>query len=729
MKLFFRSTVMFVLYFVLVIPLVLGAQEGKRMITLNDVTSYHFFSKLPRGVQWLPNGQEFSYLKMNKETRSTEFRLYNAKKKREKVLLTSSDLTYIGGEGDTITVGMWRYQWLPEENGLIFIDKGDVWYYSLSKKHLKRLTDTEETEEMVDVSPDGKYVSYVRENNLYVMTISGGREIQLTSDGSDVILNGKLDWVYQEELVGRGNYRGYFWSPNSDRIAYLRFDQSPVPEYPLVDWAPYHPEVEMMHYPKAGDPNAVVKLGVVSIEHPETVWMDTGENTDVYFPRVFWTPSGKQVAFMRLDRHQQKLDFLFADPATGKTHLVLHEEDPYWINIEDFVYFFKNKEWFLWGSERSGYNHLYLYDYRGNLIRQLTSGNWQVTQLAGEDEKDGWIYFTATKKSILERQLYRVKINGQGLKQISEEEGSHSVRMAPGGNFYLDYYGSATIPMEVSLHRNNGKRLTYLLEDKKGLHEYDITEPEYFTFTGDNGIEYYATMIKPLNFDPKKKYPVLIYVYGGPHAQVVRKGFSGHTLWHQMLAEQGYLIFSMDNRGAYGRGHGWETPIYKQMGKLELEDQLRGVAYLKSLPYVDEDRIGIWGWSYGGYMTLYALTHSDVFRTGISVAPVTHWRFYDTIYTERYMGLPRENEAGYRDSAPLNMADSLSGQLLLIHGTGDDNVHMQNSIQMVDKLVDAGKQFQVMFYPKQRHGISGNADRQHLYRLMKDFLDTHLKGE
>ena len=711
----------------LLLSLSLEAQQTKRMITLDDVTSFRFFRKLPRGLKWLPNGKQFTYVKMNREKRTTELWRYDAQRATESVLLSGKDLTYISHEGDTLTIGMWKYQWLPDETGLIFIDKGDIWSYDLSGKKLRRLTETPSLEEEVDVSPDGKYISFIRENNLFVVSIANGEETQLTTDGTDIILNGKLDWVYQEELVGRGKYRAYFWSPQSDRIAYLRFDQTPVPEYPLVDWSTTHPEVEMMRYPKAGDPNSLVKLGVTSIENPGTVWMDIGTETDIYIPRVYWLPSGKELAFMRLDRLQQNLEFLFADPTTGKSRVILHEEDPYWINVDDFVHFFEKKKLFLWGSERSGYNHLYLYDYQGKLVRQITSGNWQVTKLAGIDESDGWIYFSATEKSLLERHLYRVKINGKKFKRLTEKEGSHMIRMAPKSKFFLDYFSGVTVPIEVSLHRDNGKRVSYLLEDDQSFREYDINEPEYFTFTGDNGIEYHASIIKPLNFDPTRKYPVLIYTYGGPHGQVVRKGHSGHALWHFMLSQQGYVIFSMDNRGAGGRGHKWETPIYGHLGKIELEDQLRGVAYLKSLPYIDEKRIGIWGWSYGGYMTLYALTHSDVFRTGISVAPVTNWRLYDTIYTERYMGLPRDNEEGYRKSSPTTVADSLDGKLLLIHGTGDDNVHVQNAIQMIDALVDAGKQFQVMFYPGQRHGIG--ADRKHLYQLMKDFLDSYLKGE
>ncbi len=690
------------------------------------------FKDYPTGLRWLPKSDRFSFIKRNGKNGTAALIVENARNGKQTTVITSNDLQYITKENDTLQIPIATYRWLPNETGLIFTLEGDVWLYTLKKRQLKRLTQTQAQEEEIQVAPNSRYISFVRHNDLFVLDLQTGEETRLTTDGSETILNGKLDWVYQEELVGRGIFRGHWWAPDSKHIAYLQFDESNVPQYPLVDWMPYHPTVEMMHYPKAGDPNPVVKLGVVSIEGGHTVWMDTGDNPDVYLPRVYWLPNGRQVAFMRLDRLQQHLEFFFADIATGKARKVLEETDPYFINVGDFVYFFKKKEQFLWGSESSGFRHLYLYDYQGNKIRQLTQGDWMVDDFLGVDRSEKWVYFTATEKSIVERHLYRVKTNGSSFKRLTHKEGTHNIRLASSGKYYIDNYSNLLTPYVLTMHKSNGKYLREIARCSVDLaKEYNIRAPEIFTFKGETtGLTYYASMIKPPHFNPQKKYPVLIYVYGGPHAQVIRNAF-GYTryLWHLMMAQKGFIIFSMDNRGAWGWGHDWEKQVYRQLGKLELIDQLEGVAYLKKQPFVDEKRIGIWGWSYGGYMTLYALTHADAFRTGVSVAPVTDWRDYDTIYTERYMGLPQDNKEGYRNSSPVFSADSLRGMLYLVHGTGDDNVHFQNSVQMADALIDAGKMFHFMMYPKQKHGIAARADRIHLFKLITHFLVEHLKGE
>ncbi|NIW45045.1 MAG: S9 family peptidase, partial [Gammaproteobacteria bacterium] len=453
--------------------------------------------------------------------------------------------------GDTRQISLMNYTWFPNQSELLLLNEGDIWHYQLNEEKLIRLTNTEAVEEEADISPKGKSVSFIRENDLYVMNLDTGEERQLTTEGSETILNGKLDWVYQEELVGRGIFRGYFWSPKSDKIAYLRFDTSNIPEYPLVDWRPYHPEVENMRYPKAGDPNSTVKLGVVSIDNSETVWMDTGEEKAVYFPRVYWLPDGKTVAFMRLDRLQQHLELLFADANTGESRVILEERDPYWINLGDYVHFFKNKDRFLWGSERSGYNHLYLYNYEGKVVKQLTGGEWLVDKLAGVNEIDGWIYFTATKKDLRERHVYRVNTGGDKFERISDRCGVHEIKMAATGKFYADKFSSTERPSEVTLHRGSGDLLETIVGDDQNLpRKFAISEPEFLTFTGDKGITYYARIIKPPDFDPGKKYPMLIYTYGGPHGQVVQNKFGGLSQkWHLMLAQRGYIIFSMDNRG------------------------------------------------------------------------------------------------------------------------------------------------------------------------------------
>jgi dipeptidyl-peptidase-4 len=715
----FRFFKMFVGIFLIAAVTVLNAQQ--KQLTLDDVVSYSSWGKLPSQVQWLPDGKAFTYVSRNAETRRIELVKFDAASGDKTTLIADTALQAMGGRFSS-------YIWLPNEKGLLLINHGDAWVWDLEKMSLQQVLATEAVEELFDVSPDGAYLSFVRNGNLFVKPLFGNDEKQLTADGNDIILNGKFDWVYQEELVGRGQFKAYYWSPDGQKIAFLRFDQSPVPTYPLVNWDEAHAKVSEMRYPKAGDPNSIVKLGVVNVRDGKTTWIDDNSQTDDYFPRVYWLPDSKQLAYMRLDRRQQNLQFVFADILTGEQKVVISESDPHWINIGDYVYFYHSKPQFIWGSERSGFNHLYLYDYNGDMLQQITAGDWLVDDFAAVDEQNDLIYFTATEKDIRERHLYRVKSDGSEFQRLSKADGYHSINMSAKADFYLDYYSNIEQPTGVTIHRANGDQLHTFLEPTDDLADYHLPKPEMIEFTGDNGITYYGIIIKPVNFNPKRKYPVLVYTYGGPHAQVITNSYGRvGSLWHRFLAQQGYVIFAMDNRGAAGRGHAWETPIHLEMGKVELEDQLRGVAYLKKLPFVDEKRIGIWGWSYGGYMTLYAMTHSNAFAAGISGAPPTHWRNYDTAYTERYMGLPQENKEGYEKSAPVNAAENLHGTLLLLHGTGDDNVHMSNSIQMIDALIRSGKLFYSQFYPNQMHGFWGKY-RVHQYKYMYDFLEKNLKN-
>lgn len=702
--------------------------HGEELTVESIYQDFNFTEKLPAKLKWLPESDRYSYITTDSSLGEKVLTVESALDGTSHVILRKSDLKPSKFDS-TSTVSLRSYQWLPNEDGLIFRGDGDVWWYSNSNANLTRLTQTETKEEEVQISPDSRYVSYVREYNLYVTDLETQEEWALTTSGNDQLFNGKLDWVYQEELVGRGIFKGYWWSPDSRHIAYLQFDESPVPDYPLVDEIPYHPELVMMQYPKAGDSNPVVKLGVVNVEKsPETVWMDVGEDTSQYLPRVYWIPDGQRLAFMRLDRYQQHLELLVADISDGTSRVCLEEQDPSWINIEDQVHFFQDSKRFLWGSDRSGYRHLYLYNLQGELLRQLTSGDWVVTELSGVDEENGQIYFLSNRIDVKQRQLDRVNLDGTGLQQITEKTGTHSVAFSESHRYFIDKFDDVLTPTQYSLYTSDGSMQRYIEENlQPGLDKFNLQPPEFFTFQGESGITFYASMLKPPKFDPDEKYPVLVYVYGGPHAQVVRREFGRkRNLWHQMLAKKGYIIFSMDNRGSYGRGHQWEQVIYKHLGETEFRDQLQGVKYLKSQPYVDVNRIGIWGWSYGGYMTLFALTHTDAFSTGISVAPVTDWRNYDTIYTERYMGLPSDNADGYKRSAPRHAAGDLAGKLLLIHGTADDNVHFQNSLQMVDALIEAGKDFDLMVYPQQTHGIGPSKDRIHLFEKMTKFIEENL---
>lgn len=697
-------------------------QEGKKELTVERIYGKPSLTgHLPQGVQWSPDGKRITYLQRDKKTGRMDIWFYDVRTGKRGVLLDSDELR----APKDFQIG--QYSWSPKGTDLLLPYKGDLFNYNLTTGELKRLTKTEEEEHDPKYSPDGRYVSFVRNYNLYVVNLATGEETPLTANGTEEVMNGQLDWVYPEELEIT---TAYWWSPNSRSIAYLQMDERSVPEYPILDFIPYHAVVEPKKYPKAGDPNPIARVGVVSLEDPQTIWMDTGEDTDVYIPRVMWLPQGKTLAIQVLNRDQTQLDLLLADPATGKTRRILRESDPYWINIRDHLHFFRDEKHLLWSSERDGFCHLYLYDLNGKLIRRLTTGKWQVEKLVGVDEKRRVIYFTATEKSPLERHLYQIKLNGTGFKRLTKQEGWHRIIMAPDQKHYLDYYSNVSTPTQLRLHKANGRFVAFIEENRvQELQEYALSTPEFLTLQADDGATLYAMMIKPPNFDPDKKYPVIIYVYGGPHGQVVRNSFrSGKgNLWHQLMAQKGYIIFSLDNRGSWGRGHAWETAIYRCFGRRELQDQLCGVKYLRSLPYVDKDRIGIWGWSYGGYMTCYAMLNApEVFKVGVAVAPVTDWRNYDTIYTERYMDRPQDNPDGYRESSPLTYASNLKGRLLIIHGTSDDNVHFQNAVQLVNELIKAKKQFELMIYPRQSHGISDRTSRIHLFTMITNYFLENL---
>jgi len=720
------------LIFLVAVPFYGFCQNTQSELSVETIVrSMDFTNQLPDEVNWLPQSDRFSFIQHDSITGDSVLWVENAATLQKSKLLALSDALYVTPHMDSIQLSLSNYTWLPDESGIVFRSYGDLWYYNLVEKQMTRLTSTWEKESQVTISPNSEYVGFVRENDLYVIRLKNGKEYRITTTGNPELLNGKLDWVYQEELVGRGFYRAYWWSPNSKYLAYLQFDETPVPKYPLVDWIPYHPDLELMHYPKAGDSNPIVKLGVAKVQNkPATIWMDTGENTDIYIPRVYWVPGERQLAFMRLDRPQEHLDLMMANTRNGNSEVVLQEKDPHWINITGDVQFLKTRNQFIWESERSGYRHLYLYNTDGTLQHQLTSGEWMVTDLTGVNEGDGWVYFVATKGDIRQRQLFRVNMDSVRIEKVSNKVGTHDPKLAASGDYYLDWFSDLSIPKQISLHLSNGTEIKNVaVPDTSVLREYKLPKPELFTFDGTNDITYEASILKPLQFDPGEKYPVIVYVYGGPHAQEVRREFGGRRqFFHQMMAQRGYLVFTMDNRGSWGRGHKWESAIDQNLGATELSDQLQGIKYLKALPYVDSTRIGIWGWSYGGYMTLFALTHTDAFSTGVSVAPVADWRDYDTIYTERYMGLPSENSDGYYRSAPTNFAKDLHGHLLLMHGTSDDNVHLQNSIQMVDKLINAEKPFDFMVYPEKKHGISSDGAQIFLYKKMARHFDEYLKG-
>ena len=623
-----------------------------------------------------------------------------------------------------------NYQMNPAQTAFLINHADDLFYYQPDTARAARLTNNKDEEVGESFSPDGKLVAFVRGNNIHVLDLSTGRERQLTKDGSAKILNGRLDWVYQEELYGRGNFEAYWWSPDSQSLAYLRFDESPVHEFTVVDHIPVRQAIETTAYPKAGDPNPIVKLGVVSVAGGETRWIDTESKykpEDLLIVRVGWTPDGRRVMYEAQNREQTWLDLNLADARDGKTTTLFKETSKAWVEVIDPPTWLKDGT-FVWQSERDGWRHLYHYAADGKLIRQITKGDWEVRSLEGVDEARGRAFFTATERSHIAPAVYSVQLDGTNLRRLTETAGTHSGAFNSTHTLFVNRWSDVNTPAQVRLFDADGKLVRVIDENRReALSQFKLGKAEFMQVKTRDGFALEAMMIRPPDFDPAKKYPVLIYTYAGPHAPQVRNAWGGQTyLWHQMMAQKGYIIWMCDNRTASGKGTQSSWQVYKNFGELELRDIEDGVAWLKSQPYVDGSRVGIWGWSYGGFMTSYAMTHSKSFKAGIAGGSVTDWRDYDTIYTERYMGTPQNNPEGYRRSSPVHAAKELHGKILLLHGLMDDNVHVQNTIQFAYELQKAGKQFDLMLYPKQRHGVTDPLLLKHMRQLMTDFIIENL---
>ncbi len=692
---------------------------------------------LTRGIAWTPDGKKLSFFRDIPPGRvqkaRSELWIMDAASGQGHLLLSAEKLeTLLPAETEKTTqaTGLGRrapsqYQWAPDGSAILFQSSTALAWFDLKTQTSRTLLSGKETIADPKISPDGHYISFVRGHNLWLVSVADGKERALTRNGTEEIRKGELDWVYPEELDIK---TAYWWSPDSSAVAYLEMDERKVSQYPLVNFSAYDGEAEMERYPVAGGANPIVRVLVASVSGGEPRVIDTGAETDNYVPRVNWLNDSKHLAIQRLNRQQTVLDLLIAEVASGESRIILTEKDQYWINVSDDLYFFKDGKRFLWSSERSGYRHLYLYGLDGKQLAQLTKGDWEVSALEAVDESKGLIYFTATEKSPLERQLYSVALDGTGFARVTKDDGTHHVNIAPNAAAFIDTYSNSMTPPRQDLLRADGSRIAAINESKVAeLAEYHLSPVEFLTIKSHDGMPLNAMMIKPAGFDSAKKYPVLVYTYGGPRAQVVLNAWGGSTfLWHELLAQKGYIIFALDNRGSAGRGHLFEEPIHFRLGAQEMSDQRDGASYLKSLPYVDANRIGIWGWSYGGHMTLHAMFEdSEDFKVGFAGGPVADWYYYDTIYAERYLGLPQKNGESYQESSPVKNAEHLKGKLLIAHGTGDDNVHFANTLSVIDKLIDAGKYTEVMAFPGRGHGVTDPpAQRVLMQRVTQFFLDN-----
>lgn len=578
-------------------------------------------------------------------------------------------------------------------------------------------------------SPDGKLVAFVRDNNLFYKNLDSGAEVQITTDGKqNELINGATDWVYEEEFALS---QAFQWSPDGSKIAYLRFDERDVKEYNMQTFGSLYPGLYTFKYPKAGEDNSLVQVFVYDLSSNARVKMLTGDDMNQYIPRFQWTAKGDQLCVTRMNRHQNHLELLLANPATGSVSTLLEERSATYIDIHDNLTFLSDGKRFVWSSELGGYNHLYLYSMDGKKLGAITSGNFDVTEVYGLNESNGTVYYNAAFPTPADRSIFSVKLNGKGTKQLNGGGGHYSAAFSGDFSYYLLTKSMANEAPVYSLCDGNGKQVRLLEGNvllKETLNTYRLSKKEFFEITTERGDVLKAWMIKPADFDPGKKYPVFMTVYGGPGHNTVENQWEGSNyLWHQLLAQKGYIVVSVDNRGTGQRGEAFKKSTYLQLGKLETEDQISAAKFLQQQPYVDAARIGIQGWSYGGYMSSLCITKgADIFKMAIAVAPVTNWRYYDSIYTERFMQTPEENASGYDDNSPINHVARLKGKYLLIHGTGDDNVHFQNTVEMVTALVKANKQFDLFFYPDKNHGIYGGNTRLHLYTKMTDFITDNL---
>ena len=687
----------------------------------------------PPGIQWLPDSRGVTYLRTPRkgEKAATQLVVREVPSGEERTLCIVDTVTVPKdlkkSESDTLTIG--AYQWAKTGTLMVFQYRDEIFTFNRKNGEILRRTQNKESEDNPTFSPDSKKIAFTRKNDLWVLDLDSKTETRLTTTGSDSLFNGVLDWVYEEELFSRGDDRAFWWSPDSKKIAFYQFDERPVPKFPIVDFIPAHNTTETQFYPIPGDPTPIVRVGVVELSTGEASWMKADATDDSYVPRVYWLRESAHLAVEKLNRGQDRLTVFFADARTGEAREILAETSDAWVDVTDAQRYFETADRFVWSSDRDGFLHLYLYGNDGTLIRRLTDGDWEVSALNAVDEKSGVVYFTATEKTVLERHLYRVSEKDGKIERLTEREGTHTVTFSPDCKYYYDRFSSTTLPRLITVHAASGQPLFTI--DKPEISElegYALPAPEFLTVTSQEGVTFHGSMIKPPDFDPSKKYPVLIYTYGFPGSQVVQKSWGRSTyLWHAAMAERGYIIFSLDGRGAPGRGKEWAAADHKRIGLKGLDDQVAGVDYLKTLPYVDGSRIGIWGWSGGGTMTALAMLKSPgVFKAGAAVAPVTDWRFYDLIYTERYMKSPKDNEKGYRDASPANFADALEGAFLLVHGTADDNVHMQNSLYLAKELIKAGKDFDLMIYPGGGHGIGNDKTRAHLFAKLTKFFEETL---
>lgn len=707
--------------------------QGKK-VTLEDVWKrYEFYAQSTSALNSMNDGQH--YAAITKTDNGPTLEKFSYKTGESVGLIISAKVIE---EQTGKRVNFVDYEFSPNEDKVLLAtdqesiyrhsSKSRYYVYDLKNGKLDSLA-TEGKQQLATFSPTRNQVAFVKDNRLHIQDFdSDSRELISFGKGEDdAFIAGAVDWVYEEEF---SFHKGFEWSPNGDYIAYYQTDEREVPLFTMdIFGKGLYPSEDEFKYPKAGEPNSDVSIHLFDVKKQEDAKVEISQDYE-YIPRIKWTKDDEELVIYTMNRLQNQLTLWKVEAAKASASVLYQENAPAYIEISDDLRFFKDGS-FIWTSEQDGYKHIYHMDKKGAIKKQITKGNWEVTEFYGIDEDSKTLYYQAAEESPMERAVYSIKLDGSGKKKLSTKKGWNDAEFSKGFKYYINTYSSKDVPTLETLHNSKGEQLRVITDNaklKEKLRSYDIAQKDFFKFKNEEGTELNGWMIKPQDFEEGKKYPVLMFVYGGPGSQTVKNQYDGFNhFYYQSLANQGYIIVSVDNRGTGARGRDFRTVTYKQLGKFEIEDQISGAKYLGTLPYVDKKRIGIWGWSYGGYMSSLGITKgADVFTMAIAVAPVTNWRFYDSIYTERYMDTPQNNGNGYDDNSPINHVGKLEGKYLLIHGSADDNVHVQNTMRMISALVDADKQFDLFIYPDKNHGIYGGNTRYHLYKMMNDFILKNL---
>ncbi|RKS13067.1 S9 family peptidase [Flavobacterium sp. 120] len=705
---------------------------GQQKITIDEIYNGTFRAQGMDELQSMKNTNQYTVLNLDNQSRSMQIDLYDfATLKKVATLIDTKSRKELSNGIDSYTFDASEKMILLACNtNQIFRHSftADYYLYDIASKKLKKLFDFQVQEPTF--SPDGKKIAYAKENNLYVYDLASNKSTPITTDGQkNSIINGITDWVYEEEFAF---VKAFDWSADSKKVAYIRFDESQVPEFSMSMFGKeLYPMMQTFKYPKAGEKNALVSLHIYDVNSNGVKNVNLGNYTDFYIARMKWTNDANTLCAQVLNRHQNNLDLLFIDGNSGTSKVVLNEKDKAYVDVTDNLTFLKDNS-FIWTSEKDGFNHIYLYDKNGKLKNQLTKGKWEVTNYYGLDEKTNTVFYQSVENGSINRDVYRIGLDGKNKVRLSQNTGTNAATFSPNFQYYINTFSSASQPTTYTLNEAKVGKQVQVIENNESLasklKSYNLPAKEFFVLKTAKGNELNAWMIKPKDFDPTKKYPVFMYQYSGPGSQQVNNEWnSTDDYWFMMLSQQGYIVACVDGRGTGFKGADFKKVTQLQLGKYEVEDQIDAAKVIGNYAFVDKSRIGIFGWSYGGFMASNCIMKgNDVFKMAIAVAPVTNWRFYDSVYTERYMTTPRENASGYDDNSPINHVDKLKGKFLLIHGSGDDNVHVQNSMQMMEALIQANKQFDSQIYPDNNHGIYGGKTRIQLYTKMTNFIKENL---